>query len=52
MLQCNVNELVNVRWPNPETNLEEELRGDFGEEEEEGGSLLIEVSAGGNAQCI
>ena len=48
----NVNELVNVRRSNPETNLEEELRGHFGEEEEESGSLLIEVSAGGNAQCI
>ena len=43
---------MNVRRSNPETNLEEELRGHFGEEEEESGSLLIEVSASGNAQCI
>ena len=43
---------MNVRRPNPKTNLEEELRGHFGEEEEEGGSLFIQVSAGGNPQCI
>lgn len=41
---------VSVRGSNPEAYPEEEVGGDSGEEEEEDGSLFVEVSAGGDTQ--